>query len=369
MHKLKLGLYKLSLCFYKLRLSLQNSLMETTFPPACQTKMPSQKSANISPFFALPIGILFIFVVSDAGFTTPGKTRTIMNKRNFLFSVFISSLLGAFLTTGCDNKKQNATLCNASQVETLSIDTTVYVREGNIAPSCKLELKLAFLAPSADSTAMRINHTILRKAFGPAYASMTPQAFMAALKDTLISYHRTDISEFLAEDLKNGISGKDIPAWYNYEYDLESTLTAGMSDSIWNYVLTDFRQTGGAHPNTIETYLNIDATSGKVLTKQEVFAPQADKALEPIIIKALADYLNGLEGQDFHVSPTLQGLREAGLFLETDPYIPENFKLGKDAVYLYYNRYEIASYAAGDFEVKIPLTEAKKYIVRHNKQK
>ena len=292
-----------------------------------------------------------------------------MNKRNLLLSAFILSFSGCVLMTGCNNKKQEANMCDTLQVETLSVDTTVFTRQGSESPSCKLELKLAFLQPATDTTAMRINRAILSKAFSPAFAQMKPEQFIKAISDTLISHHRADISEFLEEDLKNGIQAKDVPTWYNYEYDLKSTLTPGLADRIWNYVLTDFRQTGGAHPNTIKTYLNIEAATGKVLAKQDVFVPESDKALEPIIIQKLAEHLNRLEGQDLQVPATLQGLRDAGLFLEADPYIPENFMLGKDEVVLYYNRYEIACYAAGDFEITLPLADVKKYLINFNEQK
>ena len=51
---------------------------------------------------------------------------------------------------------------------------------------------------------------------------------------------------------------------------------------------------------------------------------------------------------------SIAGLQSIGILLDTDLYVPENFVLGKDGVSFYYNRYEIAPYSAGDFNLMIP---------------
>lgn len=293
-------------------------------------------------------------------------TFFVMNKRICLPLALVAALSGNLLMSGCAKKSQSVTPCDAGATQVLSFDTTVYALEKEPSPSCKLNFQLAFLSDDADSVAMRINRTIIETALGMRFTNTSPTSFLVSLSDSFISDYRADISELAEEDLKNSTQQKELPGWYNYEYDLSSALTPGMGDSIWNYVLTDFRQTGGAHPNTVKTYINIDAKTGECLKKSDVFSSEAESSLIPEIIKGIYDILNSYESFDMDIEPTLEGLRKAGVFEYTEPYIPDNFCLGKDTVTLYYNRYEIASYALGDFEVKLPLKSVKKYLIHHN---
>ena len=266
------------------------------------------------------------------------------------------TLTGSLFLVGCNRKKQSIPICETQQIKTLTLDTIAYIHTSGNSPSCKVALKLPFLQ-TTDSASAIVNQSIIENAFGPAYTRLSPERFIKSFSEVLISQHKADITALFEEDLKRGMQPA---AWYNYEFYLEANLQPGLGDSIWNYTLTDFRQTGGAHPNTIKTCLNIKANTGYVLAKKDVFKPNADKDLIPLIIKSLSTYLNRKE---VRTPNTLEGLQEAGLFLNTAPYIPENFLLGKDSVTFYYNRYEIAGYAAGDFEVTLPLSDVKDYLI------
>lgn len=59
---------------------------------------------------------------------------------------------------------------------------------------------------------------------------------------------------------------------------------------------------------------------------------------------------------------SVEGLQSVGILLDTDIYIPENFLLDKNGVTFYYNRYEIAPYAAGDFSLTVPYDEISAYL-------
>ncbi len=273
-----------------------------------------------------------------------------------IFPFIFLALTGSLFLVGCSGKKQTIPICEAQQAKTLTLDTIAYIHPTDNFPSCKVTLKLPFLQ-ATDSASVLVNQSIIKNAFGPAYTRLSPERFIKTYSEALISQHKADIAAFLEEDLKRGIQPA---AWYNYEFDLEANLRPGLGDSIWNYTLTDFRQTGGAHPNTIKTCLNIKANTGCVLAKKDVFKPNADQALTPLIIKSLSDYLCR---KKIRTPNTLEGLQEAGLFLNTTPYIPENFLIRKNSVTFYYNRYEIADYATGDFEITIPLSDIKDYLI------
>ena len=61
------------------------------------------------------------------------------------------------------------------------------------------------------------------------------------------------------------MKAEDVPAWYNYEYQIKTALEAGKDSTVWNYSVVNFQYTGGAHPNTLAKYMNINAQTGKLL--------------------------------------------------------------------------------------------------------
>lgn len=98
---------------------------------------------------------------------------------------------------------------------------------------------------------------------------------MATLTNDFIQNYHTDVKELFEADMHNGMKAEDVPAWYNYEYQISTTLEAGRDSNVWNYTAVNFQYTGGAHPNTYAKYLNFDAKTGKKLTADEVFAKTA----------------------------------------------------------------------------------------------
>lgn len=168
------------------------------------------------------------------------------------------------------------------------------------------------------------------------------------------------MKELFEADMHNGMKAEDVPAWYNYEYQISTTLEAGRDSNVWNYTAVNFQYTGGAHPNTYAKYLNFDAKTGKKLTADEVFAKNGEAKICSLILQKLIEDVNKKMETDTITS--VERLQSVGILLDTDIYIPENFLLGKDGVTFYYNHYEIAPYAAGDFSLTVPYDEISAYL-------
>lgn len=183
---------------------------------------------------------------------------------------------------------------------------------------------------------------------------------MATLTNDFIQNYHTDVKELFEADMHNGMKAEDVPAWYNYEYQISTTLEAGRDSNVWNYTAVNFQYTGGAHPNTYAKYLNFDAKTGKKLTADEVFAKDGEAKICSLILQKLIEEVNKKMETDTITS--VEGLQSVGILLDTDIYIPENFLLGKDGVTFYYNRYEIAPYSAGDFSLTVPYDEISAYL-------
>ena len=213
----------------------------------------------------------------------------------------------------------------------LKVDTVVYLHESQQSPSCKITINYAFLKPNSetDSATLRINSEIRNFAFGKTLSALAPEKFVQSITDTYAQNYLNDV-----------------------KYQIDTEMELGKEEKVWNYVVTDFQYTGGAHPNTFVKCLNIDRETGQLLTTEKVFKKEASAKICPLILNELIKEVNGRMGTDTITS--IAGLQSIGILLDTDLYVPENFVLGKDGVSFYYNRYEIAPYSAGDFNLMIP---------------
>lgn len=281
-----------------------------------------------------------------------------MKNTSLLLSVLLCIFASGILLQGCTKQKQKA----QAEITSSETDTTVYLKaDVKSSPSCKIHIKHMYLKPASieDSLSMLINNKIQKELFGEKYDGIKPEELAARISHDYIHSYRTDLQKLYEADIYNGMNEQDIPGWYNYEYDITTNMEAG-KDSVWNYTVTTFQSTGGAHPNTYSKWINIDATTGDILTVKEVFRADADKEICNLILQALFKEVNTRMETD--TIRSIEGLQSVGILLDTDLYIPENFLLGKNGISFLYNRYDIAPYASGDFNLTIPYNEIENYL-------
>lgn len=284
-----------------------------------------------------------------------------MEHRTNLSLLLTLSVTGCCLLPSCQEPKSTDT---PPQICTVSTDTVIYLQEGEKAPSCKINLDFSYLKPTTetDTISSKINATIQKTLFGKNYEKLVPEQVLPALAENYIQNYKTDVKELFDADMHNGMKPADVPAWYNYEYQLDTEMTEGWK-GIWNYTLTNYRYTGGAHPNTEITCLNIDPQTGTVLKENDVFNPKDTANICKLIMNELIKEAN--RRLDTDTITSLDGLQSQGILLDTYLYIPDNFLLRKENVTFYYNRYEIAPYSAGDFRLKINYDDIQPYMKQY----
>jgi hypothetical protein len=113
---------------------------------------------------------------------------------------------------------------------------------------------------------------------------------------------------------------------------------------------------GGAHGMQIVRLASFDASSGKQLTYDDLFRPGYE-----------GDFALAAEKQ-FRVArsiPDTKSLADAGFWIEEGKFEPpQNFAVGSSGLILNYNPYEIAPYALGPTEVRIPFAVLKDIVRR-----
>lgn len=276
-----------------------------------------------------------------------------MKKRTILNAALACGAVACLSIQSC----QNTETAKPAKVSSIQADTLVALKAGEEAsPKCKVSIDYMYLeaGDEKDSISAIINSKIQSIAFGDAYGKMTPKEAIPAVVGKYTKDYRDKLTKFYEADIHNGVKPEDIPAWYNYEYEITSELSLN-NDSIWNFSVSTFTDTGGAHPNTTIKWANLLAKSGKVLTKNVVFRKDKEKEIIDLILKHLIDEVNQRLETDTITS--LEGLKQNGALLDVELYIPDNFLLLEDRISFLYNRYDIAPYSMGEFIIDVPYAE------------
>lgn len=276
-----------------------------------------------------------------------------MKKRTILNAALACGAVACLSIQSC----QNTETAKPAKVSSIQADTLVALKAGDKAsPKCKVSIDYMYLeaGDEKDSISDIINSKIQSIAFGDAYGKMTPKEAIPAVVGKYTKDYRDKLTKFYEADIHNGVKPEDIPAWYNYEYEITSELSLN-NDSIWNFSVSTFMDTGGAHPNTTIKWANLLARSGKVLTKDVVFRKDKEKEIVGLIMKHLIDEVNQRLETDTITS--IEGLKENGALLDVELYIPDNFLLLEDRISFLYNRYDIAPYSMGEFIIDVPYAE------------
>jgi hypothetical protein len=121
------------------------------------------------------------------------------------------------------------------------------------------------------------------------------------------------------------------------------------SSEIISIAINSYLNTGGAHGNLNITFLNFNPRTGGLLS------------LDEIILNKIA--FEDIAKQHFKVATQITDDTGYGdYFFGDDFHLPANIGFNDEGVTLFYNVYEIASYAVGITEFTIPFTEINDYL-------
>jgi hypothetical protein len=138
-------------------------------------------------------------------------------------------------------------------------------------------------------------------------------------------------------------SGSDIRQ-YNFTSKYKVTYN---KNNILSIVLTIYQYTGGAHGSTTQVAYNFDTNTGKIGVLEDFFGE--DKDYRSKILKEIRAEISK-EPQNYFIE-TINNLN--GIAYN------QNFYLEDEAVVVYFDEYEIAPYAAGIPEFRIPYSKFK----------
>jgi len=194
----------------------------------------------------------------------------------------------------------------------------------------------------ADEMVQPINNQLIESVIISLYLGDEPEGPLAVTMeqaiDDFIKEYRMENAEF------PGMAA---------EYFAEVTQVTSLSSSeLLSVEETLSMYTGGAHGYTAVTFMNFDSNTGALLSVNALFE-------DMVAFTELAE----ARFRSAHDIAKEDSINSTGYWFENDTFIlPETIGFTKKDLILYYNPYEIASYAEGPVTVKISLTELVDYL-------
>ena len=155
--------------------------------------------------------------------------------------------------------------------------------------------------------------------------------------------YRTDLQALYREDLQNSNGEESVGGWYSYYQSIEARPLSENSRYLV-YAVNESEYRGGAHGTYSTNFINFNAENGSILHLNDVFKPNYKNAVSELLLEKL------MKDTD---SATLEELEDKAYLQDTEMYPSENFRLGKDSIYFFYNVYEIAPYSTGATEIAL----------------
>lgn len=248
-------------------------------------------------------------------------------------------MLGLSVLAGCGGTETSELQPPAEPVA-LAFDTHRLERQ---IDGCRIRLHWVEIAQAPEGVAREAIDRWVRRVLLAPVIGEAPQDSPEALAD-----------DFLAEFETTRRDLPDAPAgWY-----VERSIAAiHHDDSVVGFRVTDSSYTGGAHPNTFETYTSLYLTTGRPVALDDLLVA-GDRARLLEIAETRFRQVRGLS--------TTEDLGAAGFWFgdegPADPgevtfELTDNFALTGDGLVFHYNPYDIAAYALGPTTVRIARAE------------
>lgn len=125
------------------------------------------------------------------------------------------------------------------------------------------------------------------------------------------------------------------------------------SQDVITIAISTYEFKGGAHGNDKIRFLNLDAKTGSILSRNDIL-----KNINEFETLAKEYFMKSMETQD-------KDLKMEDFFFGKPFQLPENIGYSEDGIVLLYNVYEVASYDQGYTEFVIPFEDAEPYLKLH----
>jgi len=169
----------------------------------------------------------------------------------------------------------------------------------------------------------------------------------------MVSESRPPDMETLAAEFVNEYEQvkRDMKEYRSYWYLIREVSVFYIDARVMSLRFSEEVYTGGAHPNAFRRYQSFEAKTGRPLSLEDLVLPGERPKLEAAATEIFRE--------TYDIPPGVS-MTEAGFWFENGRFrLNDNFALTGEGLIFYYNLYEIASYAKGPTELRIPFSALK----------
>lgn len=161
--------------------------------------------------------------------------------------------------------------------------------------------------------------------------------------------YRHDSLELLEKAREHYREYKD--TFYAYSNYLNMGI-ARHDDRIMSILTTNSVYSGGAHPITLQSSVNLDTKNRKCLKLEDIIEKSAVDKMHQLVLSVLKEDFCNLGGGILY-DDYLDTIQNSMIYGNLTQY----WYLNHDGLVIYYNQYEIAPYAAGIIKIEIPYSD------------
>lgn len=268
-----------------------------------------------------------------------------MKKISFLA---VASMVGAslfFASCGSKGVSQEST---SLAFDSIVVDTATQVINGADTLKATVHISLP-LAQGEGADAVNdsiLSSGVLAEDFMPKdIAGLTAEQKVRAFAKNFLDNYRKDCEEAI----KEGIAG----ASFQYSYDVTGKVEENAADSLVNVEMTGYVFLGGAHGTSISLARNFNKATGAMVGKADLLTAEGEKEVPKLICGDLQKQFGAKD---------LDELKEKGLFMMGDAYVPNNFLVKSDSITFIYQSDEMAPHAIGEVRATLGKKDLSKYL-------
>lgn len=246
-------------------------------------------------------------------------------------AILAGTLIFAACTTTSAREKNIRPTETVPALKQIAWAERVSLFEGKSEPALDISIEIVLLNTEGKTAADAwLNQIFIEKTLGEKYATSVPEiALERFVREEIASYKKECGLLAQEPDVSTGTLSNTIYIKARIARDAGTRL-------IYEIDRTEFR--GGAHGLTTKKYLNINRATKKLLTLRDVFSQDSKEKLTELLVRQAMANEKVASAQA----------------LSCQPVPTENFALMSDGVLFYYNPYDIAPYARGAIEIKLP---------------
>lgn len=251
-------------------------------------------------------------------------------------------VIAVFMFASCGCEDGNSSRIYGREVDSVVVDTVIPLVSGEKHPNCELHLALRFFPSLPELNDSILSMGMIQPEYLPgAYNKADKKQLLNAILKKCISSYRQQFAPIFLRDKTNANE-------YNYSYKVYTETWPGIDSTVCYLAHTLIKE--GDHQQLQSFVKNFDLRTCSTITADDIFVPGYERALIRLIEKKLMKTFKANNENE---------LKEKKIFVNCDPYIPDNVMLLKHKIIFIYGQDEIASHDYGEIKIEFSRKELK----------